>query len=283
MDALARRLNELCDAQPFTTSWYVRDLAGGREASRQGDVPTPSASTRKVSIMMAAFKAAHEGRLDLDEPVAFTAEYQKGIASGTFQHMTPGMRFPLRDAIVQMIITSDNVCTRLVVDRVDVDTLNAYCAAIGLTGTVHRFGVPPLGLPWDHPVEAVTSTTPADQGRLLDMILAGAADEGAARRLGSTSALCRYALDILSWQLHRSMIPALLPFGTKVANKTGRGVRGRMDVGIVYRGERPLYILTAFADRLPDAMPDGLPGFSAAFALIGRLSRACWETLGPAR
>jgi hypothetical protein len=36
MDALARRLNELCDALPFQTSWYLRDLTTGRHAE---DVP----------------------------------------------------------------------------------------------------------------------------------------------------------------------------------------------------------------------------------------------------
>lgn len=281
MEALARRLNELCDAQPFTTSWYVRDLTTGAVADRAGAVPTPSASTRKTSIMMAAFKAVHEGRLDLDEPVTIEADYQKDINSGTFQHLTPGVKIPLRDAIVHMIITSDNVSTRIVVDRVPVDVLNAYCRDIGLTGTVHRFNVPPVGLPWDHPVEAVTSTTPTDQGRLLEMILAGSTDEKAAAHLGSTSAWCRYALDILSWQVHRSMIPALLPYGIRIGNKTGRGVRNRSDAGLVYRGDRPLFVLTAYVDRIPDGeLPEGLPAWSAAIGLVAHLSRACWDGIG---
>jgi len=280
MDALVRRLDGLCDAQPFTTSWYVRDLVTGASADRAGAVPTPSASTRKTSIMMAAFKAVHEGRLDLDEPVTIEAEYQKGVASGTFHHLTPGVRIPLRDAIVHMIITSDNVSTRIVVDRVELDELNDYCRNIGLEGTVHRFKIPPLGLPWDHPAEAVTTTTPNDQGRLLELILAGASDEKAAAFLGSTSRWCRYALDILSWQVHRSMIPALLPFGARICNKTGRGVRGRSDAGLVYRGDRPAYVLTAFVDHIRDELPDGMPGWSAAVGLIAKMSRACWEETG---
>jgi len=27
-------------------------------------------------------------------------------------------------------------------------------------------------------------------------------------------------------------------------------------------------------------MPDGMPGYVAAFNTIGRLSRACWEAIG---
>ena len=62
MRDLAHRLNDLCDAQPFQTSWYLKDLATGTIADRRGDVPVPSASTRKISIMMAALAAVHAGQ-----------------------------------------------------------------------------------------------------------------------------------------------------------------------------------------------------------------------------
>ena len=67
MDALVRTMNALCDALPFQTSWYLKDLKTGRTASRLGDVPVPSASTRKISILMAALKAVHDGKLALDQ------------------------------------------------------------------------------------------------------------------------------------------------------------------------------------------------------------------------
>ena len=54
MQELAARLNALCDALPFDTSWYLKDLAGGARADRRGDVPVPSACTRKISLRMAA-------------------------------------------------------------------------------------------------------------------------------------------------------------------------------------------------------------------------------------
>jgi len=184
---------------------------------------------------------------------------------------------PLRDMVVQMIITSDNVATQIVVERLGVDALNAFCAAAGMSGTLHRFAFPPPGLAWDHPLDAVTVTTAADQGRLLELLLAGAHDPAVAERLGCSSAMIRDALDILAQQQHREMIPALLPFETLVANKTGRSARGRMDAGIVYDEAGPLYVLTAYADWVPDVMPDGLPGHSSVHRLISRLSRACWD------
>ena len=70
-----------------------------------------------------------------------------------------------------------------------------------------------------------------------------------------------------------------LPFGTKVASKSGRARRGRMDAGIVFHRDQPVYVLAAFTDQVPETMPDGLPGYSAVFATIARLSRTCWDAL----
>jgi beta-lactamase class A len=278
MRELSQRLNELCDAVPFQTSWYLKDLTTGERADRLGAVPVPSASTRKISIMMAALQAVHEGKLALDQKVTIEARYQDND-SGTFQHLTPGFWVTLRDALVMMIIVSDNTCTGLVVDLVGLDAIQRYCEAVGMTGTIHRFGIPPRLGP-DHRLDEVTTTTPADQGRLLDLILRGTADPGAAGRLGVTPALCRLGLDILSWQKLRARLPSLLPAGTKVAHKTGTGARGYMDAGIVFKDDRPLFVLTAYTDRVPAALADGTPGFAAAAQLIGRMARLCYDGLG---
>lgn len=279
MDDLARRLPAICDAQPFATAWFVKDLTTGREADRDGRLPLPSASTRKTSIIMAALATAHAGRLRLNEPVEIEARLQRDVVSGTYRYMTPDCAIPLRDAVVNMMITSDNVCTQIVLEQLggDPEALNAYCRAVGMEATVHRDPIPPAGLAGDHTIEATASTTAADQALLLDPILRGTTDGAAAARLGCTPELCRPGLDVLGWQLLRNMIPSLLPHGTRVAHKTGRGRRGRMDAGIVFRGDRPLFILTACTDQVPEEMPDGLPGYAAAFATIGRVSRACWD------
>ena len=278
MKELAQRLNALCDPLPFQTSWYLKDLATGERADRLGDMPVPSASTRKISIMMAALKAVHEGRLSLDQKCTIEAKYQDND-SGTFQHLTPGFWITLRDALVMMIIVSDNTCTGTVVDLVGLGEVQRFCESVGMTRTIHRFGIPPRVGP-DHRLEQVTTTTPNDQGLLLELILRGATDPAAAGRLGVTPELCRLGLDILSWQKLKTRLPSLLPLGTKVAHKTGTGARGFMDAGIVYRDERPLFILTAYTERVPAALPDGTPGFAAAYQVIGRMSRLAWDTLG---
>ncbi len=270
----------LCAREPFAISYWIKDLVDGRVIQREGAQPVPAASTRKVSILMAAFKAVHAGQLDLDERIVIETRHREDVASGVLRFMSPGLVITLRDALVQMIITSDNVATRLIVERLGLPAINDFCQSVGLAGTVHRVVIPPLGTPPDHSLDAVTTTTPADQGLLLDLIWRGTGDEAAARRLGSSPALCRDAIEIMTWQQHRNMIPSLLPFETVVANKTGRGARGRMDVGLVFRSGRPIFILAAYSDRVPLIMPDGTPGHAAAFSIIGRLARACWDGIG---
>lgn len=280
MRELVSRLNALCDPLPFQSSWYLKDLATGQTADRLGDVVVPSASTRKISIMMAALAAVHAGKLGLDQRMTVEARYQDND-SGTFQHLTPGFWITLRDALVMMIIVSDNTCTGMVVDLVGLDTIQQWCESVGLTRTTHRFGIPPR-LGRDHRLDQVTTTTPRDQGVLLELILQGTTDAAVAARLGVTPALCGLGLDILSWQKLRTRLPSLLPLGTKVAHKTGTGARGFMDAGIIFKGERPLCVLTAYTEHVPEALPDGTPGFAAAAQLMGRMARLCHDALGAA-
>lgn len=278
LHTLSADLNKLCDELPFHTGWYLKALRTGETAHRHGHVVVPSASTRKIAIMMAALKAVHEGKLALEQPVTIQAKYQDND-SGCFQHLQPGFTIQLRDVLVMMIIVSDNTCTGTVADMVGLDQINALCQSIGMRGTTHRYGIPPGGMAGYRPAEATNATTPADVGLLLDLILQGTHDPAAAARLGCTPTLCQLGLDILSWQKLRNRLPARLPHGTKVAHKTGTTAQNQNDAGIIYQGEQPLFILTAYTDKVPLELPDGTPGYTAAIQLIGRLSRLCYDAL----
>jgi beta-lactamase class A len=279
MKKLIDDLNAICDEQPFDTGWYLKNLRTGETADRAGDIVVPSASTRKIAIMMTALKGVNDGRFSLDQPVEIQAKYQKNN-SGTFQHLTPGFSITFRDALVMMIIVSDNTCTGTVADMVGLDAVNALCQSIGMKGTTHRHGIPPGNLQRDHPVDATNTTTPNDVGLLLELILEGTTDEAAAAKLGCTTELCQLGLDILSWQKLRARLPSMLPAGVKVAHKTGTGARNINDAGIIFDADgEPLFILTVYTDKLPETLPDGTPGHTAGTSIIGRLARRCWEAL----
>ena len=277
MEKLVRQLHAICDEQPYVTSWYVKHFGLGIEADRDGTVIVPSASTRKTSIMMAVLRAAHQGKLDLDEPIVYEPWMKEDVVAGTFMFLTPGLKIPFRDAVTQMIILSDNVCTNMVFERIGLPEINDFCQSIGMTGTVHRTRVPRSNLPPTHDLNEVTTTTAVDQGLLYDYILRGTRDPEVAERLGCSTELCTWALKTLSGQRTRTKLPCLLPSGTQIAHKGGTGKRGRHDAGIVFRDGKPLYILAVFTDKVPSEMPDGLPGYASAFTTIGRLARACWD------
>lgn len=265
---LARRLDELCDPLPFHIGWHLNDLATGATADRNGDDVVPSASTRKIAILMTALSLVRKGTLALDMPVAIPPEHHQND-SGVLQHLTPGITLPLRDVLMLMIIVSDNACTATVVDLVTLERVNELCAGIGMRGTTHRDAMGGAG----------NVTTPNDVGLLLDTILRGTRDGGAADRLGATPELCALALDILSRQKLRTRLPSLLPEGTRIAHKTGTGKGVFNDAGIVFRNDRPLFILTAYTSGVPYELPDGTPGFAAAARLIGSLALTCFDRL----
>jgi beta-lactamase class A len=148
-----------------------------------------------------------------------------------------------------------------------------------MRGTTHRYGIPPGGMAGYRPADATNATTPADVGLLLELILQGTHDTAAAARLGCTPALCQLGLDILSWQRLRNRLPSRLPLGTRVAHKTGTTAQNYNDAGIIYHNGEPLFILTAYTDRVPAELPDGTPGHTAANELIGRLCRICYDTV----
>ncbi len=273
----AERLNAICDAQPFVTRYCVRNLLSGETFGRGADEETPSASTRKTSIMMAALKAIGEGRLDLNEQIVYEERFAEEVASGIFRYLTPGIVISLRDAITGMMVLSDNVCTKMVFERLTLEEVDLYCKTIGMSGTHHRFLIPPLALSPDHALGAVTTTTANDQVMLLQTILDAQTSTTAAAKLGCPMELCQFALQTLRNQVLRYGIHSRLPFETKVASKGGRGKRGRMDAGVVYREGAPFYIIAAYTDQVPQAMEDGTPGYTMSLETIGRLSRACWD------
>lgn len=281
LEAIESRLNDLCDQQPFETGLYLKDLTSGEAVHRRGHIVVPSASTRKISIMMTALRAVNAGALSLEQRVTIQAKYQQNT-SGCFQHVRPGFWLTLHDVLVMMIVVSDNTCTGTVADMLGLDQINDFCHSIGMTGTTHRYGIPPTtDQTVDRPIDAgrTNATTPADVGLLLDLIQQGTKDARAAERLGCTPELCRLAVDILSWQLLNTRLPALLPEAAKVAHKTGTAGRNFHDAGIIFRDDRPSFVLTVYTDGVPNELPDGMPGKAAASTHIARLCRTCWDAL----
>lgn len=133
--ALTRLLQEELARYPARAGVYVKNLRTGEEAMVAPDQPFNSASVIKLAVMVRAFQLADSGRLDLDERVEIRrADLRDG--SGVLQYHALGLRPTVADLITQMIITSDNTATDLMVARVGgVGALNAWLAASGFRDT----------------------------------------------------------------------------------------------------------------------------------------------------
>lgn len=281
-DLLEKRLRLLDEAVLFSTGWSVLDLRSGQRWSSRGNVPVPAASTRKIAILMACLREVHAGKLSLDDKIAIEARHQHND-SGIVRFLRPGLVITLYDALVLMIIVSDNAGTVAVLERVGLQAVNELCQErLGMTGTRHVASAPAnsfLTSATPEDLTGINTVTPDDMIVLLSAIIAGATDEAAAARLGVTADLCQLALTIMSQQQFTQGLPRLLPTGTKVSHKTGGGPSTESDAGVVFLDNQPLFAIAVYTHHNPVTMPDGSSGRAAARDHIADISFCCWKHL----
>lgn len=304
---LQRRIDALTRPLPFAVHWQVRPVAGpvvgpmsgqpdgdGIAAGAGADVVVPSFSTRKVSILCATLALARAGRLDLGRRLTVTDAHREGVQAGVLRHLSAGIELTLDDCLVQMMSTSDNICTQLVFEAIDaavadlpqdgLQFVNDYCAWAGMRSTLHREVFPHTGgLAWHHGLEGMTVTTAADQARLLALLGRGAGGPGAletAARLQLTPADCRRAIELMRGIHVPRLGAATIRIG--FAEKNGRGLRSLSQVGLALDPDgQPLAAVAVYAETIPTALPDGEPGRTAVFAAVAEVGRAVEDWVVP--
>ncbi len=118
---------------PAKAGIYVKHLGTGEQAAVRGAEIFNSASVIKIPVMVLAYQLADQGKLNLDTRVPVTRrDFRAG--SGVLRYHDPGLQPTVRDLITQMIITSDNTATDMVIAQVGgVAPVNAWLAANGYT------------------------------------------------------------------------------------------------------------------------------------------------------
>jgi hypothetical protein len=48
---------------------------------------------------------------------------------------------------------------------------------------------------------------------------------------------------------------------------------------IAHEGNMPRFTSSVFMDKVPGALPDDMPGYTAAFASAGRQTMMCWDAM----
>jgi beta-lactamase class A len=116
---------------PAKAGIYVKHLTTGEEAVVRGDETFNSASVIKIPIMVLAYQMAEQGKLKLDDRIGIRKQDLRG-GSGVLRYHDVGLRPTVRDLITQMIITSDNTATDMMLTQVGgVAPVNAWLKTAG--------------------------------------------------------------------------------------------------------------------------------------------------------
>lgn len=193
-----------------------------------GDRLFHAASTMKVPVMVAVFRAADQGQLSLDEELMVETTFASMIdgtpytvAPGNVLGQRVGEKMGIRPLLREMIQVSDNVATNLLLARVG--TANVTRAMRDL-GSKDGYVIRALEDEQAFRFDLSNRLSPDDLTNLMKKINSNEA---------ASALACAEMRDILVGQQIRTMLPKLLPQGTKVAHKTGNITRNSHDTGIV--------------------------------------------------
>lgn len=224
-------------------SAWLGGLDGRTWWAREDHEPHLAASTMKLPVAVAVLRAHAAGTLDLDDPVAVHDEFDSVVAGERFTmdadyDQDPrtwsqrGGSTPLRDLVHQMLVHSGNLATNLVLERVGLAAVSDVLVEAGCSPrTVVARGIedgPGRAAGLDNVVTA----------RDLGLVLVGAVAGGLLDGPGAEA-----LEDDLRVQVHRGGIPAGLPPGVAVANKSGWIGGANHDVALVRPDDHPPFAL----------------------------------------
>lgn len=252
-----------------TVSVWAGDLTGTPFRDEASDAPHYAASTMKLPLLVAAYRLHERGELDLDRPVPVHNEFASALDRRPYSlEQTDdqdddtwarlGTALPLRALVRASVVRSGNLATNLVLEHVGAAAVDEVLRDAGCTATT----VLPRGIGDTAAREAGIDNvvTAADLGR----VMAALAD---ARLAGAAASRAMEA--VLADQEHRDKIPAGLPAGTYVANKTGWVDGVAHDVALVRpAGAAPYVLAVCTTTGLSD---------EESSRLIAGVSRAAWE------
>ncbi len=269
--ALADVVDPLIKKHDGQVGVMIRHLGTGVTFTHRPDEVMPTASLIKFPILLTAYQQAAEGKLDLQKPVTYREE-DKVPGSGVLgPHFTPGVSFPLRDAVRLMISHSDNVATNLVLKELELPTTNTLMDAWDCPNTrIHAFvfrGSTSIA-PERSQKYGLGSTTPREMVRLLERLHRG--------ECGSPEQT-KAMLDHLRACDSKTRLDRYLPAGTKIAMKTGSVNTTRTVAGIIEGPSGPFAICVLTTDNKDQRWSED----NAAQLLSAEIARAAYEFFNP--
>jgi beta-lactamase class A len=242
-------------SMPGEAGVFAADGDGKALFCEHEDELFPSASVIKLPLVMTLYADAARGLLDLDERMAVGDRVD---GSGVLRHMRDVEGLSLRDLAMLAIIVSDNTATNRLIERIGVERVGER---------LREWGCPKTRL----------------SRKMFDFEAAKRGNENVMTARETVSLLARLqrgecedrqtsdaVLAVLEQCQDHTMLRRYLPYGTKVAHKTGSLDASRNDAAII-PGERPV-IVAAFTRKLRDT--------GAAVSWLGLLGWCAYRAAG---
>ncbi|MDH3271247.1 MAG: class A beta-lactamase-related serine hydrolase [Gemmatimonadota bacterium] len=262
------RLDSVVAASGAEVGIYYRSLApGGDSITVDADVRMHAASTMKVPVMMRLFLDDQEGIRSLDETMSVTRTF-RSIVDGSLFDLPPdsdsdttfygqvGQEATIRSMVDRMITWSSNLATNILIEVAEPDRIASMLSQIGADSMTVLRGVEDLKA-----FEAGLSNSTTARG--LGAVMAGIVESDL-----FTDDSRAQMLEILSRQHFTDGIPAGIPGGVRVANKTGWITGINHDAAIVFPEGLPGYVLVV--------MVRGHPEEDQGESLTAEISRIIW-------
>lgn len=246
------------------------DLGTGDSLWLQAHWRVHAASTMKIPVLLELAHRVDAGDLNWTSRLAVRNRF-RSILDGSPYSLSPsddsdsalylreGDSVAVQELARLMIVRSSNLATNLLIDLLDPVRINERAHALGADSIEVRRGVEDQKA-FDAGI--INSTTARDLAVLLRVLADGTS---------ATRASTEIMLEILSAQEFRAGIPAGVPTGTRVANKTGTITGIHHDAAIVFPMGRPPYVLVILTRGFADA--------AAADRFIAQTSHEVWEAL----
>lgn len=234
-----------------------------------------AASTMKLPVVVAAWRRAVRGELALDQRVPVVNVFASAADGSPFSideadDQDPdtwaalGAEVTVAQLAEHAVIHSGNLATNLLLDVVGLDEVQQVLRRAGCSAsTVVARGIEDLAAR----AAGISNVVTARDLAVL-MAAIGRRDEA----LGGES-VCGPVEAILARQVHRDQIPAGLPHGLTVANKTGWVTGLSHDVALVRPKDRAPFVLAVCTTTEHSE--------EAAAALVAAIARGYWEATGP--
>lgn len=251
-DELRRTIEQIAnEAQTVALAVAVRDYETGSEFKLNAERSFHAASTIKVAVLLALFRALDQGKLQLDDPLHVRNRFFSAADGKPFKldsesdgypqlYKSVGRTAKIGELADVMITSSSNLATNLLLDFITVEYARDVLREAGVSGIELKRGVAD-----DDAYAAGLNNETTAQG-MIDLF-------GTLRGEFLSKTSREAVIAILLRQRFDSMLPAKLPSHATAAHKTGEISTACHDCGIVYVPERQPYVVAILTEVKTDA------------------------------